>query len=100
MDSQLVGISVIDILPHCVSSVYFIWHKDYAWASLGKLSALCEAALARSMRDAGADVRWLYMGESTLADVSPLTHRLLDSRLSEDAVQRGVCPFVSARSGL
>lgn len=63
VDSQLVGISVIDILPTCVSSVYFIWDPDWAWASLGKLSALYEIALVNDLAQAGADMRWLYMGE-------------------------------------
>jgi arginine-tRNA-protein transferase len=63
-DGKLVGISVIDILPLCVSSVYFIWDSDYAWASLGKLSALRELALARDMRRAGAEkMGWVYMGQ-------------------------------------
>lgn len=64
VDSQLVGISVIDILPSCISSVYFIWDPDWAWASLGKLSALREAALAKRMNDAGVSgMQWTYMGQ-------------------------------------
>jgi len=30
--------SVIDILPSCVSSVYFMWEKEYEKFSLGKVS--------------------------------------------------------------
>lgn len=64
VDGKLVGISVIDILPACVSSVYFIWDPDWAWAGLGKLSALYEIALAKDMALAGAQgMKWLYMGE-------------------------------------
>ena len=37
MDGKLIAFSVIDILPGCVSSVYFVWDPDYAWASLGKV---------------------------------------------------------------
>jgi len=56
---------VIDILPHCVSSVYFIWDPDWAWASLGKHSALREIALVLNMAEAGAKgMEWLYMGKS------------------------------------
>ena len=29
--------SVIDILPSCVSSVYFMWEKEYEKFSLGKV---------------------------------------------------------------
>jgi arginine-tRNA-protein transferase len=69
IDGKLVGISVIDILPYCVSSVYFLWDPDYAWASLGKLSAMREIALARDIRAAGVkDMRWVYMGEQDIAD--------------------------------
>ena len=64
VDEKIIGISVIDVLPHCVSSVYFIWDPDWAWASLGKLSALREVALVRDMTEGGAeDVKWLYMGQ-------------------------------------
>ncbi|WOO80718.1 Arginyl-tRNA--protein transferase 1 [Vanrija pseudolonga] len=63
VDGKLVGISVIDVLPACVSSVYFIWDPDWAWAALGKLSALFEIALVREMAAAGAEgMKWLYMG--------------------------------------
>lgn len=75
IDDELVGISVIDILPLCVSSVYFIWNPDYAWASLGKLSALRELALARDIRKAGAEqMGWVYMGMlGTMIHVSSQT---------------------------
>jgi arginine-tRNA-protein transferase len=64
VDGALIAISVIDILPSCVSSVYFSWDPDWAWASLGKVSALREVALAEEMRRAGAvEMAWLYMGE-------------------------------------
>ncbi|GHJ84169.1 hypothetical protein NliqN6_0571 [Naganishia liquefaciens] len=63
VDGRLVAFSVLDILPGCVSSVYFVWDPDFAWASLGKLSALREAALAREFYNAGmTGMSWLYMG--------------------------------------
>lgn len=69
--------------------MYFIWDPDWAWASLGKLSALFEASLARRIAQAmeGDEQQigegmgkggvkasekevgkagWVYMGESTL----------------------------------
>ena len=67
VDAQLIGISVIDILPSCVSSVYFIWDPEWAWASLGKLSALWEVSLSRRIEETFRDGRggggWVYMGE-------------------------------------
>lgn len=37
---------VLDLLPHCVSAVYLLYHSDYEKWQFGKLSALREAALA------------------------------------------------------
>ena len=65
IDGRLIAFSVLDILPGCVSSVYFVWDPEYAWASLGKLSAVREAALAREIAQAGmTDMGWLYMGKN------------------------------------
>lgn len=51
--------SVLDLLPHIVSGVYFIYHEDYAKWSLGKVSACREAALAKE-----GGYRYYYMGVS------------------------------------
>lgn len=48
---------VIDLLPHCVSGVYFMYHEDFERWSFGKLSALREAALALE-----AGYEYYYMG--------------------------------------
>jgi arginine-tRNA-protein transferase len=47
LDGRLVAFAVLDLLPHCVSGVYFVYHPDFARFSFGKISALREAALAR-----------------------------------------------------
>ncbi|EIW61258.1 arginyltransferase [Trametes versicolor FP-101664 SS1] len=63
LDGKLIAMGVIDILPNCVSSVYFMYEKEWEKFSLGKLSALREAALAREMHKAGVpDMKYLYMG--------------------------------------
>ncbi|KAI0677431.1 arginine-tRNA-protein transferase [Trametes maxima] len=63
LDGELIAMGVIDILPNCVSSVYFMYDNKWRRFSLGKLSALREAALAREIHDAGVqDMRYLYMG--------------------------------------
>jgi arginine-tRNA-protein transferase len=46
LDGRLIAMAVLDLLPHCVSGVYFIYHSDYEKFSFGKISALREAALA------------------------------------------------------
>jgi len=56
--------AVLDILPNCVSSVYFMYDKKWEKHSLGKLSAMHEACLAKEMHDAGAPgMTALYMGK-------------------------------------
>ncbi|KAI0335581.1 hypothetical protein GY45DRAFT_1350777 [Cubamyces sp. BRFM 1775] len=63
LDGELIAMGVIDILPTCVSSVYFMYEKKWEKFSLGKLSALREASLAREIHDAGVpDMQYLYMG--------------------------------------
>jgi len=63
LDGRLVAMSVIDILPSCVSSVDFMWEKEYEKFSLGKLSALREISLAKEFHGAGVpQLRHLYMG--------------------------------------
>ena len=37
---------ILDLLPHCVSGVYMLYHSDYEQWQFGKLSALREASLA------------------------------------------------------
>lgn len=46
LDGRLIAMAVLDLLPHAVSGVYFLYHPDFEKWSLGKLSALREAALA------------------------------------------------------
>ncbi|KAF5393600.1 hypothetical protein D9757_000124 [Collybiopsis confluens] len=63
LDGELIAISVIDILPTCVSSVYFMYDKEYEAHSLGKLSALREIALTQELHRAGApSLNFLYLG--------------------------------------
>jgi len=87
VDDELIGISVIDILPNCISSVYFIWHPGWAWASLGKLSALHEIALSLEMRQAGLErMKYLYMGASIPFLGTWLISRILDIELCQDEI--------------
>lgn len=63
VDGELVAVGVIDILPYCVSSVYFMYDTKWERFSLGKLSALREASLAKEIHAAGvAKMQFLYMG--------------------------------------
>ncbi|CAK7198907.1 Arginyl-tRNA--protein transferase 1 [Sporothrix eucalyptigena] len=57
LDGRLVAIGVLDLLPNCVSSVYFLYHESVHTHSPGKLSAMREIALAREL-----NYRWWYSG--------------------------------------
>lgn len=63
IDGALVAMSVLDILPNCVCSAYFLYDPRWEMFSLGKLSVFREVALAKEMHAAGAvDIQWLYLG--------------------------------------
>lgn len=57
LDGRLIAMAVLDLLPHAVSAVYFIYHSDFEKWSFGKLSALQEAALAHE-----GGYQYYYMG--------------------------------------
>ncbi len=53
----LVGVSWIDRLPSAISSVYFIFHPDFAFRRLGVYSILYEIEYCRELK-----IPWLYLG--------------------------------------
>ena len=57
LDGRLIAMAVLDLLPHCVSGVYFVYHSDFEQWSFGKISAIQEAALALE-----AGYQYYYMG--------------------------------------
>ncbi|TGJ86828.1 hypothetical protein E0Z10_g1957 [Xylaria hypoxylon] len=57
LDGRLVAIGVLDLLPHAVSAVYFLYHESIHNWSPGKLGALREIALALE-----GGYRWWYPG--------------------------------------
>ncbi|PNS16755.1 hypothetical protein CAC42_4719 [Sphaceloma murrayae] len=57
LDGRLIAMGVLDLLPHAVSGVYFLYHRDVEKWSFGKLSALRESALALE-----GDYEYYYMG--------------------------------------
>ncbi|KAG8865347.1 Arginyl-tRNA--protein transferase 1 [Tulasnella sp. 330] len=63
LDGELIAMGVVDVLPHCVSSVYLVYLPKMEEHSLGKLSALREIALTQDMARHGAPgMGFLYMG--------------------------------------
>lgn len=57
IDGKLVAVGVLDLLPDCVSAVYFLYHESIHSLNPGKLGALREIALARER-----GYRWWYPG--------------------------------------
>lgn len=57
LDGRLIAMGVLDLLPHCVSGVYMLYHSDYEKWQFGKLSALREASLALE-----GGYQYYYMG--------------------------------------
>jgi len=57
VDTQLVGIGLVDCLPRSISSVYFYHAPDWRSLSPGTFSVLCEIELARQMK-----LDYVYMG--------------------------------------
>ncbi|TWU78980.1 Arginyl-tRNA--protein transferase 1 [Metarhizium rileyi] len=57
LDGVLVAFGVLDLLPDCVSSVYFLYHDSLHKQTPGKLGAMHEIALAKEQ-----GYRWWYPG--------------------------------------
>jgi len=55
-------LGVIDILPSCLSSVYFIYDPDYSFLSLGKYSALQEIKWVQNISKLVPNLSYYYMG--------------------------------------
>lgn len=57
LDGKLIAVAVLDILPACVSSVYFFYDPDYHFLTLGVFSALWEIEYCRTLQ-----LPYYYMG--------------------------------------
>ncbi|KAL7810934.1 arginine-tRNA-protein transferase [Trichoderma aethiopicum] len=57
LDGVLVAVGVLDLLPQCVSSVYFLYHESIHPFAPGKLSVLYEISLAIE-----ENYKWWYPG--------------------------------------
>ena len=63
---RLIAIGVLDILPHCVSSVYLYYDPEFAHWELGTVSALREIALTRQLQRRDSNITHYYLGALTL----------------------------------
>lgn len=62
LDGKLLAVSVIDILPRCVSSKYMYYDPDYDFLSLGTYTALREIVLTRTLLETQPALKYYYMG--------------------------------------
>ncbi|KAL0269342.1 UNVERIFIED_CONTAM: hypothetical protein PYX00_007111 [Menopon gallinae] len=62
LDGKLIAVGVVDILPKCVSSVYFLYDPEYLWLSLGTYGALREIEFVRKLTSQHPSIEYYYMG--------------------------------------
>ncbi|KAF8778114.1 Arginyl-tRNA--protein transferase 1 like protein [Argiope bruennichi] len=62
LDGKLIAVGVLDILPYCLSSVYFYYDPDYSFLSLGTYAALREIAFTLELNKIYPDLQYYYMG--------------------------------------
>ena len=62
IDEKLIAVAVIDILPNCVSSVYFLYDPSFGGLSLGTYSALREIATTFNLSLDYPSLRYYYLG--------------------------------------
>lgn len=62
LDDKLIAVAVIDILPNCISSVYFFYDPEYKFLSLGTYSSLREIAFAQQLHRDLPELGFYYMG--------------------------------------
>lgn len=100
LDGILIAVGVIDILPECVSSVYFFYDPDYSFLSLGTYASLREIALVRELSKTCSALTNYYLGfyiptcpkmrykagvkPSYLLCPEVFTWHLLDDKLSQE----------------
>jgi arginine-tRNA-protein transferase len=62
LDGELIAVGVIDILPECLSSVYFYYNPEYNFLTLGTYASLREIALTRELYKTCPSLSNYYLG--------------------------------------
>ncbi|XP_045775221.1 arginyl-tRNA--protein transferase 1 isoform X1 [Maniola jurtina] len=62
LDGKLIAVGVIDILPKCVSSVYFMYDPQHMNLTLGTYGALREIAFTRHLHTLCPQLQYYYIG--------------------------------------
>jgi len=62
LEGKLVAVGVIDVLPECISSVYFFYDPDYKDVSFGILGSLKEIEYIKEMKKYFPNLKYYYLG--------------------------------------
>jgi len=62
IDGKLVAVGVVDVLPLCLSSVYFFYDPDFSFLSIGVYSALSEIEWVKNAMKNNPQLKYYYMG--------------------------------------
>eukprot|EP00002_Diphylleia_rotans_P001276 TRINITY_DN10711_c0_g1_i3.p1 TRINITY_DN10711_c0_g1~~TRINITY_DN10711_c0_g1_i3.p1 ORF type:complete len:418 (+),score=70.67 TRINITY_DN10711_c0_g1_i3:50-1303(+) len=62
IDGKLIAVSVLDVVPTTLSSVYFFYDPDFDFLSLGKVSALYDIEWIRTLNKTHPTIRYYYLG--------------------------------------
>ncbi|GIL75582.1 hypothetical protein Vretimale_15183 [Volvox reticuliferus] len=62
LDGKLIAVGIVDILPRCLSSVYFFWDTSLASLALGRFSALQEILWVQRQVTTSPSLHYYYMG--------------------------------------
>lgn len=62
LDDRLIAVGVIDILPKCVSSVYFFYDPELSFLSLGTYGTLREIDFVQELMKTNSELSEYYMG--------------------------------------
>lgn len=72
LDGQLIAIGILDVLPHCITSTYFIYDPNFSFLALGVISALHEIQSVKDVlqRCPNSPFRYYYLGKYLLLFVN------------------------------
>jgi len=62
LDDKLIAVGVVDVLPECLSSVYFFYDPAYHFLDLGVISALREIEWVQNIAKECPNLKYYYLG--------------------------------------
>ncbi|EGT54373.1 hypothetical protein CAEBREN_09303 [Caenorhabditis brenneri] len=62
LDGKLIAVSVVDLLPNCLSAKYMYYDPDYSFLSMGTYTALREIDQTQRLEKVNHNLKYYYMG--------------------------------------